>query len=366
MEKEIIMNKKIRVGIIGGGFGAKVHAPMMEAHHGFEVVSLASVGRGRIKELKEETGIERVYDNWKEMLVNEKLDLVTIASAPIMHHEMVLKAYEHGCHVLCEKPFSFHANEAMDMLHARDNAQKLGLVNFEFRFLPARQKIKEIVSSGQLGKLLHVNYTTSFPGYERSVTSRRGWLGQEDQGGGMLGAIGSHMFDSLLWWVDDQINSISGQLATHVPEFVDETGEKEVRTADDTFQTFGSFVGGATFSLGLTSTTRHTQGWQLEIFGTEGSLIMTDDKKVLLGIGNLPLKEVELLPDLVIPKDMSDVARRYYNAFYRSLDAVYHAIDDHEVSPYLPYFESGYQVQMILDAVRESHKKRRVIDLVTL
>ncbi|QOY34931.1 Gfo/Idh/MocA family protein [Anaerobacillus isosaccharinicus] len=357
------MNKKIRVGIIGGGFGAKVHAPMMKSHHGFEVVSLASVGRGRINELKEETGIERVYSDWKEMLETEDLDLVSIASAPLLHHEMVLEAYEHGLDVLCEKPFAYHAKEAAEMIEARDRAKKLGLINFEFRFLPARQKIKEIVSSGQLGKLLHVNYTTSFPGYERAVTSRRGWLGQKDQAGGMLGAIGSHMFDSLLWWVDDEIKSISGQLSTHCPEYVDETGEKDIRTADDAFQTFGTFAGKTTFSLGLTSTTRHSQGWQFEIFGTEGSLIMTDDKKVFVGIGNHPLNEIDLLPDLVIPVGMSDVAARYYNAFYRSLDAVYHAVDEHEVSDYLPSFETGYKVQVILDAVRESSEKGRVIDL---
>lgn len=357
------MNKKIRVGIIGGGFGAKVHAPILKSHHGFEVVSLASVGRGRVNELKEETGIERVYDDWKEMLETEDLDLVSIASAPLLHHEMVLKAFEHGLDVLCEKPFAYNSKEAAEMIVARDKAKKLGLINFEFRFLPARQKIKEIVSSGQLGKLLHVNYTTSFPGYERSVTSRRGWLGQKDQAGGMLGAIGSHMFDSLLWWVDDEIKSISGQLATHIAEFVDGTGEKEVRTADDTFQTFGTFAGETTFSLGLTSTTRHSRGWQLEIFGTEGSIIMVDDKKVLLGIGNHPLKEIDLLPDLVIPTGMSDVAGRYYNAFYRSLDAVYHAVDDHEVSAFLPSFEAGYKVQVILDAVREANEKCRVIDL---
>ncbi|MCT8138053.1 Gfo/Idh/MocA family oxidoreductase [Anaerobacillus sp. CMMVII] len=358
------MKEKIRVGIIGGGFGAKVHAPTFASHQGFEVVSLASVGRGRVKELQEETGINQIYGNWEEMLEKEDLDLVSIASAPLLHHEMVLKAYNLGLHVLCEKPFASNTNEALEMIQARDNAQKLGFINFEFRFLPARQKIKEVVSSGQLGKLLHVNYTTSFPGYERAVSSKRGWLGQKDQAGGMLGAIGSHMFDSLTWWVDDQIRSVSGQLATHIPEFVDALGETEIRTADDSFQTFGSFVGGTTFSLGLTSTTRHSQSWQLEIFGTEGSLVMSADNKVLVGIGNKPLEEVELLQDLVIPEQMSDISGRYYNAFYRSLDAIYHVVVNQQTNPYVATFEAGYRVQQVLDAVRESNEKRCVIDLI--
>lgn len=357
------MKSKIRVGIIGGGFGAKVQAPTFQSHYGFEVVSVASVGRGRVKELQAETGIERIYDNWEEMLANEELDLVSVASAPLLHHKMVLKAYELGHHVLCEKPFAFNTKEALEMINARDNANKHGFINFEFRFLPARQKIKEIVSSGQLGKLIHVNYKMNFPGYERAVTSKRGWLGQKDQAGGMLGAIGSHMFDSLLWWVDDQITSISGQLATHASEFVNENDDREVRTADDALQTFGTFTGGTTFSVGLASSVRHSKGWELEIFGTEGSLVMTEDKKVLVGIDNDPLKEVELMHDLDIPKGMSDLAGRYYNALYRSLDAVFQTIITNEVNPYLPLFESGLHVQKILDAVRESDEKRCTIDL---
>ncbi|OIJ12908.1 hypothetical protein BKP35_10110 [Anaerobacillus arseniciselenatis] len=358
------MEKKIRVGIIGGGFGAKVQAPMMQSHPGFEVVSLASVGRGRIQELEEETGIAKIYDNWNEMLEKEELDLVSVASAPLLHHEMVLKAYEHGHHVLCEKPFAKNAQEATEMIEARNKANKQGFINFEFRFLPARQKIKEVISSGQLGEILHVNYSMSFPGYERLISNSRGWLGQKDQAGGMLGAIGSHMFDSLLWWVGDQIQSVSGQLTTHVPEFDPENGEKEIRTADDSFQTFGLFSKGTTFSLGLISAARHSQSWKLEVYGSEGTLMMTEDKKVLVGIGNGPLEEVELLSDLEIPQQMSDLAGRYYNAFYRSLDAVYEAIANNKIHPYLPSFEAGLEVQKILDAVTKSSEQSKTIRLL--
>jgi predicted dehydrogenase len=359
-----IMDKKVRVGIIGTGFGAKVHAPTMLHHPGFEVKAISSVARGQLGDVKKETGIETVYGNWREMLEIEELDLVAIASAPFLHHEMVLEAYQRGYHVLCEKPMAFDTKETQEMVEAQKRAQRLGFINFEFRFLPARQKVKEVLSSGQLGRIMQVNYTAIFPGYQRAMTSKRGWLGQKEKAGGMLGAIGSHMFDSLLWWVDDQIESISGQLATHVPEFVDESGEKEVRTADDTFQTSGSFRQGATFSVGLTYASRHSIGWKLEVMGTEGTLVMTGDNKVEVGIGNEPLQEVELLPDLVAPEQMTEVAARYYNAFYRSLDQVHRAITSNEVHPYLPTFENGHQVQMILDAIRKSSEAGRTVKVL--
>lgn len=355
--------KNVKVGVIGGGFGAKVHVPTFQSHEGFEVVALASVGRGRVEELKAETKIPSVYGNWQEMLEKEDIDLVSIVSAPLLHHEMVIKAYSHGIHVLCEKPFSSNTTEAIEMIKTRDAAKKFGFLNFEFRFLPARQKVKEVVASGKLGKLIHVNYQMTFPGYERSTTSKRGWLGRKEDAGGMLGAIGSHMFDSLLWWVNDDIVSVSGQLATHIPEVTAEDGAKEVRTADDTFQTMGLLSSGTTFSLGLTSVARHSRSWQLEIFGTEGTLVMTEDNKVLVGVGNKPLEEVELLPDLVVPNQMPELAGRYYNAFYRSIDTIYEAMTTGNIHPYTPTFEAGLNVQRILDAVRESNEKRRVVEL---
>lgn len=351
------MDKKIRVGVIGGGFGVKVHVPMMQSHPGFEVVAISTVSRGRIEEVKQETGISNVYDDWIKMLENEKLDLVSIASAPLLHHDMVLKAYEHGCDVLCEKPMAKNISEATSMIEAKNKSNKLGFINFEFRFLPARQKVKEIISSGKLGKIMNVRYTTSFPRYEKVISNKMGWLSQEDQAGGMLGAIGSHMFDSLLWWMNEDVASVSGQLATHVPLFVDETGEKEVRTADDSFQATGTFASGATFMVGLIGVAQHAPGWRLEVYGTQGTLIMTEDRQVFVGVGHEPIEEVNVVPELNSPENMSDIASRYYGAFYPYLDQVYKALVEKQISPHLATFESGYKVQEILDAIKKSHKE---------
>ncbi|WP_053073839.1 Gfo/Idh/MocA family oxidoreductase [Bacillus sp. LL01] len=353
--------KMIRVGIIGTGFGAKVHAPVMQSHPGFEVVAIASVSRGRLDETKEETGIENVYGNWEEMLEKEELDLVSVASAPLLHHDMVVKAFEKGSHVLCEKPMSFDVKEAESMIQARDAAGRMGWINFEYRFLPARQKIKEIISSGKIGKVLHVNFSLNIAGYERYATSKRGWLSQKDQAGGILGAVGSHLIDSLLWWTDARVESISGQLTTHVPEFIDENGEKEIRTADDAFQAIGDFVGGGTFSIGSNIAVRHSEGWTLEIYGTEGTVKMSQDNKVLVGIGNAPLEEVELEPALEIPENINPVAAGYFNAFYRSLDQVHKAISGDDMNPHLPVFEDGYYVQGVMDAIKKSHGERKTV-----
>ncbi|WP_216827408.1 Gfo/Idh/MocA family protein [Alkalihalobacterium elongatum] len=354
---------KIRVGIIGTGFGSKVHAPIMKNHPDFEVVAISSVHRGSLEDVEKETGITAVYSNWKKMLEQESLDLLSIASAPYLHHEMAVEGLKRKLHIYCEKPMAFDARQSQEMLEAKSKAGLFGFINFEFRFLPARQKVKEILSSGQLGEILHIQYKCTFNGYQSLSKNKRGWLGQQQFGGGMLGAIGSHMFDSLLWWTGHKVRDIYGQLPIHIPS-VTSDGETEVRTAEDAFQTTGTFDTGATFSVELTSAAHHKANqWRLEVFGTNGTLIMTDDQYVEVGIGDSQLTPVELSAKIQEPINLSARALSYYQAFYPMLDAVSQTIKDNTPHPHVPTFEHGHEVQIILDAIRLSAREGRKVVL---
>ncbi|WP_078547840.1 Gfo/Idh/MocA family protein [Litchfieldia alkalitelluris] len=355
---------KIRVGIIGTGFGAKVHAPMMNFHDGFEVKAIASVSRGNVEDVSKESGVENIYTDWKLMLEQEDLELVVVASAVHLHKEMVLAAYAKGVHVLCEKPMALDKNETREMISAKEQAGKLGLINHEFRFLPARTKVKEIIDSGSLGDILHIRYECSFASYSSLTSRSRGWLGQAASGGGMLGALGSHMVDTLHWWTNSTFKEVFANLPIHVPTFTDKDGQSENRTADDAFQVMGSLTNGATVTLELLSAARQTTNtWRLEVFGTQGTLMMTDDNKVFFSEGDSKLEEVELLQDIIAPTEMSPIAARYYNGFNRMLDALKDTLDSGDKHPYLADFENGHQTQLILDAIRASSKDGKRISL---
>lgn len=358
------MEKKIRVGIIGTGFGAKMHAPLMRHHEGYEVVAISSVYRGNRSEIEQSTGIKNIYMNWQEMLHQEELDLVSVVSNPLHHHEMVLKTFEHGAHLLCEKPMAMNATQAQEMINARDRAGRMGFVNHEFRFFPARLKVKEIIDSGKLGKILHINYQNNSLGSRSSVSRKMGWLGQKEMGGGLLGAIGSHMIDSLLWWKATEIESVYGQLSTHIPTWSNELGEIEHRTADDAFSILGTFADGTTFSTELIYACKHlAHRWKLAIYGTEGTLMMTDDLKVELGIGDESLTEIELPSAPTVPDSIPESARFFYPAFMQYLDNLYRSIVHNDQTVMLPSFEDGLRVQKVLDAVRKSAEEGMKISI---
>jgi predicted dehydrogenase len=354
--------KKFKVAIIGTGFGAKVHAPQMNFHEGFEVVAVSSVTRGNIEDAQKVSGIENIYTDWRLMLEQEELDLIVVASAVFVHMEMVEAALEKGIDVVCEKPMGLNVKETAEMVEAKNHTGKLGIINHEFRFLPARTKVKELLDSGVLGDIIHVRYLASFANYTGLTTRSRGWLGEEEKGGGMLGAIGSHMTDSLHWWFDSHFNEVFANLPIHIPVQTAENGNEERRTADDAFQVIGTLENGATVTLEFLSAARQTSNnWRLEVFGTNGTLVMVDDEKVFLSIGDAKLEEVVLVPDITAPTEMPAISARYYNGFHRALDALYETLISGTKHPYLADFENGHSTQKVLDAIRLSAKEGRKI-----
>ncbi|MGZ4113392.1 MAG: Gfo/Idh/MocA family protein [Tumebacillaceae bacterium] len=357
--------RKLRVGIIGTGFGAKVHVPMFNSHMGFEVVAVASVtARKNTEDIQAATGVEKVYTDWRAMIEAERLDVVSIVSAPPHHHEMAVFALEHGVHVLCEKPMAMDQGQSQEMLEARDKSGRLGFLNFEWRFLPARMKVKEVIAGGQLGRIMHVRYQGFRPTLKGLTTAKQGWLSQKAAGGGMLGAIGSHMFDSLLWWMGQEVASLQGQLSTYHPEVTDNEGNVEVRTSDQAFRSIGTLAGGTTFTVEYVAGLRNRkEDWKLEVYGTEGTLIMTDDQTVEVALGDEPFQKLELVAEKVAPAEMPSEVQRFYTPFISLVERMYDALAGKEIADDLPLFENGHHVQKIIDAIHESSESGHAIAL---
>ncbi|KEO80965.1 Gfo/Idh/MocA family protein [Tumebacillus flagellatus] len=349
------MMRILRVGIIGTGFGARVHVPMFESHEGFEVVALAGVtARKSPDEIRAATGVDNVYTDWREMIDRENLDVLSIVSAPLEHHEMTLYALQHGVHVLCEKPMGMNAEQTAEMLAARDRSNTLGVLNFEWRFLPARRKVREILASGRLGRLLHVRYEGYRPTLRVLTRNKQGWLSKRESGGGMLGAVGSHMLDSLLWWTDSEVRTLQGELSTYHPE-VTVDGEREVRTSDQAFRAIGTLANGATYSVEYASGLRHhKEDWRLQVFGTEGTLVMINDKSVEVALGDDAFETLELPAEKTAPSGMSAEQQRYYTPFITLVERLYDALASDTIDPDLPLFEHGHRVQLVLDAIHKS------------
>ena len=152
------MREPLRIGTLGaaGITPAALVEPAKEID-GVVVAAVAARDRNRAEQFAERHHIPLVYDHYDSVIADDSLDVI-YNPLPISHHlEYTVKALRAGKHVLCEKSFALNAREAEEM-HAV--AQDTGLVlieAFHYRYHPIFQRALEIVESGTLGKLEHID-----------------------------------------------------------------------------------------------------------------------------------------------------------------------------------------------------------------
>src|SRR2546426_12835494 len=139
---------KLRVGVIGTGFGAEVQIPAFLAHPRVEVVAIASGTPGRAREVAGRFEIPHAFDDYRAMVATAELDLVSITSPPDTHHPAALAALARRRHVLCEKPMALNAAHAEEMLREAERQGVTHVIDHELRFNPNRRKVQRLIEGG--------------------------------------------------------------------------------------------------------------------------------------------------------------------------------------------------------------------------
>src|SRR5215831_13674382 len=225
-------NGIVRIGVIGAGFARTTQIPGFKNCKNAQIVAIASARREHTEEVARNFGIPHVESDWRALVARDDVDLVSIVTPVVTHCEMTLAAVSNGKSVLCEKPMAMNADEARHMTEAARARGVLALIDHELRFLPGRQKMREMLQRGELGKTKHAGVT--FRSDSRADRSRLwNWWSDERQGGGALGAICSHIVDGFRWLLATEVESVTCSLATHIAERKDHQGQARRVTTDD-------------------------------------------------------------------------------------------------------------------------------------
>ena len=198
-----------RAGIIGLGFiggadqvsgdalGQRVsdldgtHLEAMEGHPRVNLVAGSSRDAGRRERFEQRTGAQ-TYADWQEMLAQERLDIVSIATYAPLHAEMVIACAEQGARaIFCEKPIASTLPDAERMLQACEAAGAVLAVNHTRRYNPNFRRLHDLVAAGGLGDLSSVSLQ---------------W------GSGRLGNVGTHMIDAARMLTGREVRAVSGIL----------------------------------------------------------------------------------------------------------------------------------------------------------
>ena len=353
----------MNVGIIGASFAKQAFLPALATIENADVVAIASARLESAQSAADAFNVAHAYDDWEKMLGEHELDLVCIATPTFTHAPMTLGALDAGAHVLCDKPMAMDRDEAEAMLEKAQALNRIHMVDHELRFNPTRQKIKELLDSGAIGEVRHVNIVNITPSWgDPASRPKNDWWSLEEKGGGRLGANGSHQIDLLRWWFGD-VASVSGQVKTMVPERVGKnTGEAWTATADDLSHFTLELETGALASVFMSGVARHNLGNHTQIFGSEGSILLSNDDEVIKFA-----KAGEDFEDITIKDsnaDLPGINKGIWNVSVVGLmNELISAIQEKRSLEKGATFEDGLKCQQVMDAVRQSSKERRWIDL---
>ncbi|MCL0043982.1 Gfo/Idh/MocA family oxidoreductase [Dehalococcoidia bacterium] len=356
----------VRVGVIGVGFGAKVQIPGFQSE-GIEVVAVCARRSQRAEKAARDFAIPGVYTDYRDMLQFANLDAVSIVTPPALHYEMAMAALGAGKHVLCEKPFAIDQAQALAMLLKAKETGLTAMITHEFRYAPARSYVKELLSEGYVGDVRNVHITLFSGPTENLGLQRMGWQSQASQGGGFLGAIGSHYIDCMRDWCGE-ITSVCGGVSLHDAERMNlETNLAARSDTDDAFCFLVTFKNGAWGAMSASLVAPFGPGVRIEIYGTNGTIHTPQPggnpppDGVVLGAR---LGDTQGITELPIPQrfhEFDDNRDERLMAFRILIRRFVQGINEHN-SP-SPNFYDGFRCQQILDAVRDSSVSRRWIDI---
>lgn len=261
---------KLRLGIIGMG-------NMGSGHLGYylngesprvEITAFADIDPEKLRRAKDRLPSAAAFDSADPLIESGLVDAVLIAVPHYDHPTIAIKAFEHGLHVLTEKPAGVYTRQVREMNEAAKKSGKCFGIMFNQRTNPIYAKAREIIRGGELGELKRLVWIVTnwyrTQAYYDSGSWRATWNGE---GGGVLLNQAPHNLDLWQW--------IFG-MPKRIRAFCTVGKYHDVGIEDDV-TIYGEYENGATAAF-ITTTGEAPGSNRLEISGTKGKLVLEDGK----------------------------------------------------------------------------------------
>ncbi len=340
------MMTKIKIGQVGLGRLGKVHASNIVNHvKNAELYAVASVVEQELEYANEVLGVQHYYTSYSEMLNNDALDAVVIASPSGFHAVQITQALEKGLHVFSEKPIGLELENIRQVVDKiNDNTHKVFQLGFMRRFDESYLYAKDAVDRGELGKITAMRCYGIDPssGLDSFIQ-----FAKNSASGGLFLDMSIHDIDLVRWFTGSEFktvyslgNNIAAPELTACDEL--ETGACLSELEDGTI---------AYFLAGRNA--QHGYHVETEIIGTEG----------MIRIGNAPEKNLVTLYDKngVVRPTSDHFPERFRFAFINEMNTFVSAIKDKGQSSVTAM--DGLKSTEVAIAMQNSIETKKVITL---
>ena len=378
----------LNAAIIGSGFIGPVHAEALK-RLGVNIMGVLEATPELGQRAARHMGLARVYPSLKELLEDENVHVVHIATPNRLHFEMARAALNAGKHVMCEKPLAMNASESKQLMDLAVKTHLVAAVNYNIRFYPLCLEARNRVQTGKVGDVFSAcgSYVQDWLFYPTDYN----WRVIAEQGGQLraVADIGTHWLDLILAITGLEIKEVFADLHTvhkvrqrplgEVQTFKGKEEQMQATesiniTTDDYGCIMVRFSNGGRGVLWVSQVTAGRKNClRFEIAGSKSSLAWSSETPNELWIGHRDKPNENLIRD---PALLSNLAAGYVNypgghnegfpdTFKQAFKAFYDYIQAGDFDAPTPFatFEDGHREVILCDAILKSAQESRWISI---
>ncbi len=265
--------KQLNIGIIGAGRIGKVHMQSITYNvPTAKVLGITDVFKDGLQELADKYGIEKVYDNYKEMLADKDIDAVLACSSTDTHADISIEAAKAGKHVFCEKPVDLTPEKVQAVIDAVAQAGVKLQVGFNRRFDHNFAHVKNLINDGKVGNLELIKITSRDPEpppAEYAAVS-----------GGMFLDMTIHDFDMARFLAGSDVTEVYASATCLVDPAIGQAGDVDTAIINLKFENGALGV--------IDNSRRAAYGYdqRIEVFGSLGAAMASNDTPTNVTIMN--------------------------------------------------------------------------------
>jgi predicted dehydrogenase len=377
---------EVGAAVIGSGFIGTVHIEGLR-RIGVPVHGILGSSRDRAARRADQLGIETAYESLEALLDDDRVDVVHVTSPNREHHPQVKAILAASRHVICEKPLAMTSDESVELVELAEASNRVCAVNFNIRFYPINQHLREAIGDGVVGdvRLVTGHYFQDWLLFDTDWN----WRLEPEVGGELraVGDIGSHWLDLTSFVTGRQVASVMADLTTFIPvrrqptgpvetfstERSAETVERQIRT-EDVATILLRYADGARGAVAISQLSAgRKNSLQYEIDGSTAAAAWDSETPDHLWLGHRDRPNELLLRNPALMGNAGRAAATlpgghvegFGDTFPAAFRAVYADILAGAQSADPPYatFADGHTEMVIGDAILRSAREGRWVDV---
>jgi predicted dehydrogenase len=371
------MKTSIGVGLIGTGYMGKCHAL---AWNGVKAVfgdgprpvllHLAEVNGDIARKKADEFGFEKSTGDWRELIADPTVDVVSVTTPNAFHAEMAIAALEAGKHVWCEKPMAVALADAERMAAAAKAADRVAVLGYNYIQNPLIRQIGQILADGTIGTVNHVRLEMD-EDFMADPEALFYWKSEASSGYGALDDFGVHPL-SLLQVLFGRPTRVFSHLYKPYADRPTSDGSRRAVETFDIASVLFELAGGTSGVMALNRSAWGRKGRiALQIFGSKGTIVYDQER----------MNELQLYVTSDKPTEQgfrTILSAPQHAPYDRFIPAPGHGlgfndlkiIECHELLKKIAGedarvidFDIGLGIERVVHAMAQSHQQQRWIDV---